>query len=110
MKKLFCLLALAFGLTAAAQSDDDAFFFKRATLLDYVSEQEWTLKSPATVRDDVVVIVGFENLSRIAGQIGFCDISKTTKLAARVRDRAPYVRAVVPTGIQKAYQFALKLQ
>ena len=69
MKKLFCLLALAFGLTAAAQSDDDAFFFKRATLLDYVSEQEWTLKSPAAVRDDgrLPEFFSVENVRAAAG-------------------------------------------
>lgn len=64
----------------------------------------------ATVRGDVVVIVGFENLSRLAGQIGFCSIAKTTKLATRIKDRAPYVRAVVPTETQKAYQFIERIK
>lgn len=52
MRNLLCFIALAIGLTAFAQVEDDLFFFKRATLLDYVAEQEWTLKSPSTVRDN----------------------------------------------------------
>lgn len=90
MKKLFCLFILAFGLTIVARGDDDAYFFKRADLLDYASEQQWTYKSPSSIRDDAKLYEPF-----VMGDIKATMSGKTIKP----------VRLIVATNPLTMYMF-----